>query len=292
MRNVEYDAFGPWIYEVGREHIMPPLFASHFDQKDDHALLIKIPVNRERRELSPDMHLYDYVIGVYDEYLYIMKRVENEIEVTHVAYGDIAAIDHSVRLLNGRLRIYTDSEVFIITYNTSSQEIIERLINIIRKRSVKDMTFDTGIKGCNLENCSYGFTNLYKRLREQNPGISLVDYQQEHSVSYTSAYPLHRIFQWILCPRFLESFVFTNQKELIFVIREDGFSYRKAKSYELSFFYLPLAAIDETRAVPCKKFNNIIEVTVTIGSHNIVFYVAPESRIVSFVQSHSGVICS
>lgn len=59
----EYDAFGPWIYEVDGEHPLPRLFAPYVRERVDALMLLKILRDIERRRATPDMELYDYVVG-------------------------------------------------------------------------------------------------------------------------------------------------------------------------------------------------------------------------------------
>ncbi len=282
MRNQEYDAFGPWIYEIGGEHCMPPLFVSYFDQQDDHDILIKIPVNKERRDLSPGMHLYNYVVGLYPKYLYIMKRVEDIVETSTVEYGSIMGVTHSVRLLHGQLTVYTDSSMFQINYNTSSQDIIENIISVIRKKSAGQSTDRIMFPQHPVTKISYGLTNILEKMKELDPETKVIAYQSEKRLQYTASFPVRRLFNFFLKPRLLESLILTNGIELQFVLREDGFSYRDAKSYELSFFYMPVHRVSEIVLVPSKRFKNLIEICIQLSIHQFLFHVDEKSSAVDF----------
>ena len=76
----EYDAFGPWIYKITEKNPMPALFFPYYKENNNYLMLIKIPRDIERRKAKPDMDLYDYVIGMYEEYGYILKRNGKEVE--------------------------------------------------------------------------------------------------------------------------------------------------------------------------------------------------------------------
>ena len=76
----EYDAFGPWIYEIDEEHPLPELFEPYV-VREGAITLMKIPRQIERRNASPDMQLYDYVIGAYKNRVSIFKRIENSMQV-------------------------------------------------------------------------------------------------------------------------------------------------------------------------------------------------------------------
>ena len=78
----EYDAFGPWIYEITEAHPLPALFAPYVRSEETPLMLFKIPRDIERRRATPDMDLYDYVVGAYEERLLILKRVEHTVELS------------------------------------------------------------------------------------------------------------------------------------------------------------------------------------------------------------------
>ena len=63
----EYNAFGPWVYEIDDAHPLPPLFASCFTDNDEAILKIKVPREIERRNAAPGMELYDFVIALYED---------------------------------------------------------------------------------------------------------------------------------------------------------------------------------------------------------------------------------
>ena len=53
----EYNAFGPWAYEISDKYPLPRLFAPYFAADDNAVLKIKIPREIERRNASPGMDL-------------------------------------------------------------------------------------------------------------------------------------------------------------------------------------------------------------------------------------------
>ena len=60
----EYNAFGPWAYEISDKYPLPRLFAPYFAADDNAVLKINIPRETERRNASPGMDLYDYVVAL------------------------------------------------------------------------------------------------------------------------------------------------------------------------------------------------------------------------------------
>ena len=80
MRISEYDAFGPWVYDVDGEHPLPPLFVPFVDMSKSWRMLLKIPRDIERRRATPDMDLYDFVVGADDAGIQIWSRREKAVE--------------------------------------------------------------------------------------------------------------------------------------------------------------------------------------------------------------------
>ena len=69
----EYNAFGPWAYEISEKYPLPPLFAPYFTADDKAVIKIKIPREIERRNAEPGMDLYDYVVALYEDRLLILN---------------------------------------------------------------------------------------------------------------------------------------------------------------------------------------------------------------------------
>ena len=59
----EYDAFGPWIDEVFAPEDVPRLFRNHALDFDAARLVLKVPRDIVRRDATPDMDLYDYLLN-------------------------------------------------------------------------------------------------------------------------------------------------------------------------------------------------------------------------------------
>jgi len=134
----EYDAFGPWIYEIDEEHPAPPLFVPYVQQTEPPLLQIKIPREIARRDADPHMELYDYVLGLYADYIQVLKRENNSVQETRVNYKDMEALRLYKHLLAGILTLYIPNGKLEIPFNTVSLDVMKRFIRIIRKRYQKN----------------------------------------------------------------------------------------------------------------------------------------------------------
>lgn len=60
----EYNAFGPWIYEIKHREDMPRCFLPWYNEVDKAPILLKVPVNRDRRDARPGQDLYRALVAV------------------------------------------------------------------------------------------------------------------------------------------------------------------------------------------------------------------------------------
>lgn len=140
MTTAEYDAFGPWIYEVRTTEDVPPLFR---DQPLDLAAcgyVIKVPREIARRDATPQMDLYDHLIAAGPDGLIVLSRRPTGVSSLLVPYESIAAIEHSIDLLDGRLTLHTTTAQpeMNLRYNSSSRELVDALVAVLRERYLVD----------------------------------------------------------------------------------------------------------------------------------------------------------
>ncbi len=66
LNTAEYDSFGPWVFEISEQCPIPALFEPNVNSDNNTLLSIKIPRDIERRNANPEMHLYNYVVNLYE----------------------------------------------------------------------------------------------------------------------------------------------------------------------------------------------------------------------------------
>ena len=132
MRVSEFDAFGPWVYEVDEEHPLPPLFAPCVERPEQYRMLLKIPREIERRKATPDMDLYDYVIGADEVGVHIWSRRDKQVRAVEIPYGDISGVRLYQRLLQGFLTIYGPAGESVMPYNTVSAGLLRKFVRLLR----------------------------------------------------------------------------------------------------------------------------------------------------------------
>lgn len=107
----EYDAFGPWVLEVTAEADRPPVFHDQKADFDGASLVIKFPIDRDRRDCRPGQVLYPAVwILRSDRFVRLRwdghKVLRDECPLAEIAGVDRTTVllrtDASVNLLDGR----------------------------------------------------------------------------------------------------------------------------------------------------------------------------------------------
>ena len=245
-RNKEYDAFGPWIYEIDEEHDVPGIFRNYCNEDDKQLMLIKIPREIERREASPGMDLYDYLIGAYDTHIRILKRTGKKVNERTVYYDNIIAVKDIHALLNGEVILFTENEPFIILYNTVSEDIILKLINIINIK-IESYARNIQIGGIPVEyipgkadSLDILFFNLCNRLQKVNPGNYLAAYQPGMRIKRTRELK-HKLK--INKLKLSKTAFIINDKELIVLEREITRRKDVINVYAYSYLYVPFQSI-------------------------------------------------
>lgn len=282
MRDPEYDRFGPWIIEISEEDPLPPLFISHMMRKEKPFFCIKIPRPVDRRNLMPGMNMYDYVLSLFDNDLYVLERDGEDVRERSIPYKNIMALRHTENLLDGNLHIYIAEKCFNIPYSTVSSEIITRMVDLLRKRYIIDSHLEIEtikIKHMSAapEEISFFFSGLLKRAREYHPDMNLLAIQVEVSVNSIEDNHLRRLFFGAIDKRLLESIHMCNGRELEIISRGRTWGYRWQAIYGKETLFLPLEKIRRIDREQ-EKSNRGIE--------NLIFQTAGSRHSFSFTKEN------
>lgn len=182
----EYDEFGPWIMDISEPEMIPALYKPYYHETEDPLMLFKIPRKIDRRAASPLMDLYDYVIGAFGEYLYVLKRDGKTVTKRKVLYRKIAAVKRTHDILKGELTLYLPDESISIAYNTVSDDIMLNLIRIIQEKQTvpeKDLlqmdSLPVEYEPQKNGSMDLYYVNLCEKLSSINPELRLKAYQPE-----------------------------------------------------------------------------------------------------------------
>lgn len=130
----EYAEFGPWVTEVRHPDEVPRLFRSAGIDPREQRLVVKVPRDIERRNAGPAMHLYDYLVVLGFGELTVLQRSGAHYETRSIPIEKIAAVQDSVRLLDGRLTVHgLDGSGVEVAYNGSATDTVRKLVDLIRE---------------------------------------------------------------------------------------------------------------------------------------------------------------
>ena len=258
---VEYDAFGPWIIEIKNEHPMPQLFVPHYKENQTPLMLFKIPRYIERRNATPTMDLYDYVVGLFDSYIYFLKRVGRRVVEHRIMYTDIQSIKHVCALLHGEVVFYVDKKPITLYYNTVSDDVIAKMTAIISKK-IASYSIDLKLDNlpCGIDSIEFLYSNLINEIKATDPKYRLVAYQKKAAIT------LEKCF-FGAKKRLLEPKAFiANQNELIVIEREKQF---KPKGSNLSYHltHIPYHSIKKITISPYKSEQDLKLLRFRTASH-------------------------
>jgi len=280
MRDPEYDRFGPWILEISEADPLPPLFVPAMTRTEEPLFCIKIPRPMDRRDLSPGMNMYDYVVALYDDDFLVLERVEAEVIQLIFSYRDILAIRHSEDLLDGNLHIYLAKKSYNIPYSTVSAVLVEKLTELIRDRyhsgtSYTDAGSEVPVSTADTENLSFYFNGLLKNSRSSHPNTRLLAVQTEIAVHTVNDNFWRRLFYGAIDKRLLESMHLYNGCELEIVSRGRKWGYRWQAIYGKETLYLPLEKLKAMQKSPEKNNQGIESVDLeTDGSSHAFLFVS------------------
>jgi len=262
----EYNAFGPWIYLIGEEHALPPLFVSHCPEADSAQILIKVPRKIDRRDANPDMHLYDRVIGLKDDFLFVLTQVGDDVVRETLAIADIRAIQKTRDLLGGQLQLCMEHSVYSIEYSTVSDDIISRIVTMIRQKwDYKKLALSLPHLPYSVEAIGFGYFNLVEAVRRNESDSRVVAYQPQMSMrtrkfwDFLSRYKHRRVFQ--------SSAFLSNAHELITVCQSSFIQSARHTDYAYSYIYVPFCIITDAKIVPHPQISGLRQFEYGILGH-------------------------
>ena len=172
----EYNAFGPWAYEIKSAQEMPPRFQDWYAQLAESHFLLKFPIDKERRLVGPGQDLYRQVLAIDDQRITVLTANGAEVDCRVVAFADIQAVRSQQILLWGELEFYlATSDKLAIRYNAVSRPIIEKALDFLRRKwevprgdTVKVSTTSEPLVS------DYYFVNLVQEYQRRQPRAQLI----------------------------------------------------------------------------------------------------------------------
>ena len=240
MRVSEYDAFGPWIYEIDEDHPLPPLFVPRVEHPENYRMLFKIPRDIERRKATPDMDLYDYVVGVDNSGIRVWSRREKTVETAYLPFREIGGIRLYQWLLKGVCSIYGGEKTVTLPYNTVSADAFWKLLYTVRQTWPQEDTAPRGLErdaGLVEEQVDIWLYNQLRDLRDRGIPFNADAYQPYHSAFRTG-----RRFPWTKAEEFAGTLYLHNERELL-LLRSGKPEKKGEQKYSAEFTAIPWTAL-------------------------------------------------
>jgi hypothetical protein len=278
----EYDAFGPWIYEIHSAEEIPRLFRSHPIDVEGSLMTIKVPREIERRVANPAMDLYDSVLSLGPDVITVLTRRGREFDAREVAYGEIQGIAVLVDLLRGELTLHVDGAPVMVPFNASSTDIIGHLVQVLRREYVTDSAahqhgghrdVPAGVED--------DLKNLYRRLAREGGVGRTVAVQKRHVVTPIGASGLGRAVAraW---PTTLQSVVVTmSDREIVILHRGQLFSTGRRPVQSLAQSYMPLERLVDVEVRASQAHEAVSKILLRFGrvTHEFFFETDMAERI-------------
>ena len=277
-RKAEFAAFGPWILEITDQTPLPPLFIPYYKEDGIALMRIKIPRDIERRKANQDMDLYDYIIGLYEDHIYILERVDRNVKETVISYAEMEALENYVDILAGKFTIFLHDRKVIIPYNAVSGEIINRMMRIIRDRyTVKSYQRLASPYDCDSEKSRITETryrNLLNELREEKENFDITVIQPSVMLHTMNGGIRQKVLQYLYSERLLGSIYLANQSEVLVISRGTPFKTRKdvISCNSHSHLYIPIEKLQNILFQNDDRFDNLQKLSMITNNYTFLFY--------------------
>ena len=256
----EYDAFGPWVYEITEEHPLPPLFAPHFPANEPFEMAFKIPREIERRRATPDMDLYDYVVAAYADHILLLSRHDSAVEETRVPYEGIESVQLYRRMLYGVCTLYLRHSRVEIPFNVVSVDILMRFIGLVRAKLLADAPDCTLPQS--LPDSALGevlFVNLLRDLRDAGEDFALGAVQKDIVVRDREQSFVQKAVALVRPKRLMSAMHLVSGRELLVIRRGSGGQKARDSEYSYDYTYIPRRNI---REITLRRDEQLAGVTV------------------------------
>lgn len=164
---------------------MPPVFRSFYDSLKQAPLLVKIPVEADRRDLRPGQILYQTVLALTSETLTLLNYDGLKPERHDLPLTDIQALRSYHVLLRGQFSLFLrDGSIITLGYNTVSRALVEKIIDQILQDLPGDSAQPTPP---NLEPTisDYHYQTLLKEHKKRRPQVSAVYFEAPGTRGFT-----------------------------------------------------------------------------------------------------------
>lgn len=274
MKVSEYDAFGPWAYEIDEDHPLPPLFVPCVEHQESYRMLFKLPRDIERRKATPDMDLYDYVVGADDSGIRVWSRREKAVDTVYLPFREICGVRLYQRLLKGVCTLCGREGTVTLPYNTVSADTFWKLLDLVRRSWPRESACPAGLvrdEGVKEEQVDIWLYNQLRDLRDRGVDFSLDAYQPYHS-----AYPAGHRLPWTKQEEFAGTLYLHNGRELL-LLRSGKPEKKGEQKYSAEFTAIPWASLEGVSLTQSKEYAGTLMAEFRLPENTLVTEVEPSN---------------
>ena len=282
LNAAEYNAFGPWVYEIDAAHPLPRLFASCFTANDDAILKIKIPREIDRRNASPGMDLYDFVIALYEDKLRILKREGSEVKKHLITAEEFLGVRLYENLLKGGCTVFSEGGAVSFRYNAISRDLIRKFMDLaiekLRDKGSAGHVYNTSMLPVTKTIPEAVFlNNMLHDIQLETPGISVGAVQKSADIHRKGA-TLDSIAHLLWKEMNPEALHLFTDKDLIVV--ENGFFPNRVGMQEFGYTYtvIPFGRIGGIEIARSKEYSLLRECILSLGPDRIAYHFELENE--------------
>ncbi|MEX2444762.1 MAG: hypothetical protein WD492_14245 [Alkalispirochaeta sp.] len=209
----EYDLFGPWVLEIESPDDVPETFVSDAPVTEETELAFKVPRRIERRNARPGDDLYDFLVTLDAQGVAVYRRTSNGVQPETVPYGRIVAVKTLYDLLHGELTLITDQETIGIPFNTVSEDVIHRAVEVIRGH-IRGESLAVPLATVDPEEMVYLYRGLVHR-EQAYEAVEPVAYQSPQKIEKREPTVVDRLLDIVKRPTLRAMLVLVSGHELI-----------------------------------------------------------------------------
>ena len=181
----EYNAFGPWIYEVQEREDMPVRCLPWYSELENAFYVLKIPVNRDRRDARPGQDLYRAVVAIDAGRLVLLTLgVSGKVDCREVPFAEIEGLRNFHVLLHADFAFYLkDGTELTFSYNAVSLPLVERVLDFLSAKISGQPPDAVVVAGPKVPVVDHYFQHLVREHQFRHPGSRVV-FCEEPGIRY------------------------------------------------------------------------------------------------------------
>lgn len=261
----EQYSFGPWLIEITEEKLMPPQYVAYKEKIMTSDFSVKVPVNKDRKDVRPGMLLYRQVLIFGEKDVTILTASGSKIKEVSVLLKDIKYVIRGGELLNNYIEFGTQEENYCIEYYTVAETITSKILGHIRNEFTKNSMPKKNLVN-HINSAEDNPLFKYFMIKEKgNAEIKAIAHQKEKHIIKQSEKLIQKAINQLNKVKMNEVLFMTNGTELIMASGDIKNSTGASVNYSYQHLYIDLKGLDEVRTYTDEAYMDCQLLTFIIG---------------------------